>query len=342
MPLKKVSLPSGYLKADMHCHTYYSGLTGHMTAFEPMDSYSSPERLYQVAKKRGMDLVTITDHDSIEGCLAFLDKHPDAQDFFIGEEVTVQLPEFKKDVHVAVYDITEAQHREIMYLKKNFDDTIAYLRENQILHALNHLFHCFPKETNARPFLRKMFDSFEIFEGLNGAIDAGHNSITQTLSDRFPQTSLIAGSDSHTLLRLGSVFTACRAANRTEFLQEIRKGNTIIGGRYGHFHHLFNDAMGVYLNYFRDLVFRREVHIHWPFYKEVRNGLGWMICLPIFFSGALSGLFIRHWIEKYRQRNYELLISEFSAHHDPQGRMATTSTRNNELAPTPLRTECES
>ena len=52
-----------------------------------------------------MDLVTITDHDSIDGCLSFLNKHPDAHDFFIGEEVTVKLPEFKASVHVGVYDI---------------------------------------------------------------------------------------------------------------------------------------------------------------------------------------------------------------------------------------------
>jgi predicted metal-dependent phosphoesterase TrpH len=312
MPSKRVNLPSGYLKADMHCHTYHSGLTGHMKAFEPMDSYTSPERLYAVAKQGGMDLVTITDHDSIDGCLAFLDKHPDATDFFIGEEVTVQLPEFKKNVHVAVYNITQAQHREITYLKKNFDDTIAYLREQRIIHALNHLFHCFPGEKNARQFLQKMLESFDIFEGLNGAIDAGHNAITQKLSDLFPEKSLIAGSDSHTLLRLGSVFTACRASNRMEFLEQIQKGQTIIGGKYGHFHHLFNDAMGVYLNYFRDLVFRREVHIHWPFHKEVRNAIGWIICLPVFFSGALSGLFFRHWYEKYRQKQYERFMAELS------------------------------
>jgi hypothetical protein len=66
------------------------------------------------------------------------------------------------------------------------------------------------------------------------------------------------------------------------------------------------------LNYFRDLVFQREVHIHWPFWKEVRNALGWIICLPVFFSGALTGLSVRHWIEKYRQKDYERFIRSLS------------------------------
>ena len=30
------------LKIDIHCHTYFSGKTNHMKAFEPMDSYSTP------------------------------------------------------------------------------------------------------------------------------------------------------------------------------------------------------------------------------------------------------------------------------------------------------------
>jgi predicted metal-dependent phosphoesterase TrpH len=312
MPVRKIEIPTGYLKADLHCHTYHSGMTGHMTAFEPMDSYSSPQRLYDLAKQRGMDLVTITDHDSIDGCLAFLEKNPEAKDFFIGEEVTVQVPEFNKTVHVAVYDITEKQHREITYLKQNFQDTIAYLRGNRILHALNHLFHSFPSSRKGRQFLDQMVRSFDLFEGLNGAIDQGHNDIMQRLPELFPGKGLIAGSDSHTLLRLGSCFTACKAANKTEYLDELREGKTLIGGKYGHFHHMFNDAMGVYLNYFRDLVFVREVHVHWPLWKEIRNALGWIVCLPVFFSGALSGLFVRHWMERFRQNEYERLIAEVS------------------------------
>jgi len=294
----------------MHCHTYHSGLTGHMTAFEPMDSYNSPERLYELAKQRGMDLVTITDHDSIDGCLAFLNRHPDVTDFFIGEEVTVQVPEFKKTVHIGVYGITEEQHREITRLKSNFDETVQYLQQNNIVHALNHLFHDFPKSEFGKQFVQKMIASFNLFEGLNGAVDLGHNKITQQLASHFPGKSLIAGSDSHTLLRLGTCFTACRATTKMEFLQQIRNGETIISGKYGHFHHVFNDAMGVYLNYFRDLVFRREVHIHWPFWKEIRNALGWIVCLPVFFTGALTGLSLKYWTEKFRQREYETYIAE--------------------------------
>lgn len=312
MPEKLIEPSQGCIKADLHCHTYYSGLTGHMTAFEPMDSYNSPDTLYLLAKKRGMDLVTITDHDSIDGCLSFLNKNPDAADFFIGEEVTVELPEFKTNVHVAVYDINEEQHREIQRLRKNFDDTLAYLQQNKIIHALNHLFHGFPAAVYGREFLEKMIASFQIFEGLNGAIDKGPNALMQRLPEFFPGKSLIAGSDSHTLLRLGTCYTACKANTKEEFLSQLRKGDTIIAGYYGHFSFVFNDAMGVYLNYFRDLVIVRNVHIHWPLWKEVRNALGWIVCLPVFFAGALGGLLASRTMERLRQKEFEKYIAELS------------------------------
>jgi predicted metal-dependent phosphoesterase TrpH len=312
MPEKSIVLPDGFLKADMHCHTYHSGLTGHMKAFEPMDSYNSPEELYQLAKKRGMDLVTITDHDSIDGCLAFLNSHPDAEDFFIGEEVTVQLPEYKTSVHVGVYDITEDQHREIQRLRKNFDETIAYLRQNKIIHGLNHFFHGFPAPIHGQDFVEKMITSFDLFEGLNGAIDKGPNLLMQRLPDFFPGKSLIAGSDSHTLLRLGTCYTACKANTKQEFLNELRKGETFIAGYYGRFSFVFNDAMGVYLNYFRDLVFKRNVHIHWPLWKEIRNALGWFVCLPVFFGGALTGLLTSRIMERLREKEFKKYIAELS------------------------------
>ena len=78
-----------------------------------MDCYSSPERVYRLAKARGMDVVTITDHDSIDGCLHFLNRHPEkhAEDFLIGEEVTAHLPEFSaRSTSPSTGGVDEAQH----------------------------------------------------------------------------------------------------------------------------------------------------------------------------------------------------------------------------------------
>ena len=71
-----------FRKADLHCHSVYSTFKYFRIA-NTRDSYNRPEEVYRIAKERGMDFVTITDHDSIDGCLALLDRHPDLEDFFI-------------------------------------------------------------------------------------------------------------------------------------------------------------------------------------------------------------------------------------------------------------------
>ncbi|MGH8248580.1 MAG: PHP domain-containing protein, partial [Gammaproteobacteria bacterium] len=100
--------------------------------------------VYRRARQRGMDLVTITDHDSIDGCLELLSRHPEVEaDFIIGEEVTTYVPEFRHHIHVAVYGINERQHHEIQKLRGDVTEMVSYLRSQDVLFALNHFFHDF-------------------------------------------------------------------------------------------------------------------------------------------------------------------------------------------------------
>jgi predicted metal-dependent phosphoesterase TrpH len=66
----------GFAKVDLHCHSVYSTFKYFRIA-NTRDSYNRPEEVYRIAKSRGMDFVTLTDHDSIDGCRYLLDKHPD-------------------------------------------------------------------------------------------------------------------------------------------------------------------------------------------------------------------------------------------------------------------------
>src|SRR5437667_12827481 len=107
------------LRADMHVHSYHSGYSGQLPFLRARDCYSAPEAVYAAAKSRGMDVVTITDHDSIDGCLAFLERHPDANDFFISEEIECRFPGADLKVHIGAYGIDEREHREIQPLRRN-------------------------------------------------------------------------------------------------------------------------------------------------------------------------------------------------------------------------------
>jgi hypothetical protein len=288
-------MSTSILKVDLHCHSYFSGKTNHVKLLEPMDSYSSPETIYQLAKQRGMDLVTITDHDSIEGCLHLLNQDPDkAKDFIIGEEVTIPLPDLGSKIHVAVYDINETQHREITRLKSNFEEVLGYLKSQNILHALNHILFGFPKPQYSHQYLDKMLESFEIFEGWNGAVSSRQNRLVSGMIRKIPGKSLIVGSDSHTLLRLATSYTLVPGNNKQDFLRNLKAGKTQVIGKDGYFYHVFFDAMGVYLAYFRDIAFRHEVHRAWSTYKKIRNGFGWAFYLPVWFVLALSYTFVMY------------------------------------------------
>ena len=97
------------MKCDMHVHTRHSGKCNiPLLKWICRESYNDPETVYQSLKRRGMDLVTITDHDSIDAAES-LRHYPD---FFLSEEVSVEMPG-GGEMHVGVYNINERQHMEV-------------------------------------------------------------------------------------------------------------------------------------------------------------------------------------------------------------------------------------
>jgi len=95
-----------------------------------------------------------------------------------------------------------------------------------------------------------------------------------------------------------------------EFLASLRAGRVRISGKSGRFTHIFSDAMGVYLAYFRDITFRNEVHREWSAAKKLRNGLGWAGYLPVFCTLSLAYSIIYYRVEDHRQPYYEGLFQE--------------------------------
>ena len=203
------------LRADLHVHSYFSGTAGHLRILRCRDSYSSPLAVYRTAKKRGMDLVTITDHDSIDGCLELLNRHP-VEDFLIGEEVTTYVPEFGHRIHIGVYGITESQHRDIQKLRGDVRELVGYLRAQKVLFALNHFFHDFHKTEHLQQYMARMAELFDVFEEQNGSMQRVHNlfvsQLLQHLERQGKRLSRIGGSDSHTLRRIGRTYTVAQAA----------------------------------------------------------------------------------------------------------------------------------
>src|SRR4029079_44042 len=103
-------------KCDLHVHSLCSARSeeGLIQRFAFTDSQSEPGWLHAQLLDRGMDYVTITDHDTIEGCLAIAD----LPQTFISEQVTTHFPHDPCKIHLLIWGISEAQHAEIVRLRE--------------------------------------------------------------------------------------------------------------------------------------------------------------------------------------------------------------------------------
>ena len=232
-------------RADLHCHSRFS-VFKYFRLANTRDSYNRPEEVYRLAKERGMDYVTITDHDSIDGALYLLNKHPDMTDFFIGEEVETYFPETGQRIHVGVWGLNEAQHREIQRLRPNIRELVPYMKSERLLFGINHLFQNYRMKNVAGRYIAELLDMFEIFEVMNGAMASFHNRMVQQLVEHVREhhgkhISMVGGSDAHTLKHVAKVHTVSRGETVQEFLDNVRAGNCFAWGSEMRFRELVAD-----------------------------------------------------------------------------------------------------
>ena len=124
------------MRCDLHVHTIHSGMcTIPLLNKVCRECYNDPREVYETLKQRGMDLVTVTDHDSIDAAES-LRSHPD---FFLSEEVTVRMPS-GTEMHMGVYGITERDHVEIQRRRNDFIALLMYLTERKLFFSANHVF----------------------------------------------------------------------------------------------------------------------------------------------------------------------------------------------------------
>ena len=238
------------LRADLHVHTCHSKVSGTLPFLGSRDCYSKPADVYRVAKARGMDLVAFTDHDSIDGALEFLSAHPGAPDVIVGEEVSCRLPDGGIEVHLAVYGMTEMLHREVQPLRGNVFDVIARLGEADVFFSLNHLLHFYRGQIPLDRYLQ-LLDAVPALEVRNGTMVPAHNALVETIVERRMapappcQFAIVAGSDAHTLRRVGTTWTEAPGRTREEFLLNVRHGLGRPGGLHGSARTVARDAYAV-------------------------------------------------------------------------------------------------
>jgi predicted metal-dependent phosphoesterase TrpH len=207
------------MKCDLHVHSRFSGPSTLpvLKAF-CLESYSDPEEVYSVVKRRGMDLVTLTDHDSLDGCEALRGR----ADFFPSEEVTCRMPS-GTEAHIGVYDLTARHHVEIQRRAIDLPSLLAYLGEQELFFSINHVFSSLTGDRKEEDF-RWFVDSFPAFETLNGHMLPETNRHAARLARRTEKIA-IGGSDAHTTSAAATAYTEVPgAANKEEFLAGLRRG----------------------------------------------------------------------------------------------------------------------
>ena len=153
-------------RVDMHCHSTASQLSrlGVQRCLGLPECATPPEEVYELAKRRGMDFVTITDHDTIDGCLELADR----PDCFVSEELTARFAGEPQAVHVLCYGITPGDHEWLQAHAGDVEACAAYLHENEIACALAHPFYNVDAPLTRR-HRRRLAELFPVWEVRNGS-----------------------------------------------------------------------------------------------------------------------------------------------------------------------------
>jgi glycosyltransferase involved in cell wall biosynthesis len=240
-------------RADLHCHSDASNKATEaaLNAISCPECYSDPDEVYAQARQRGMDFVTITDHDTIEG----VQRISERPDVLVGEELTCWFPEDECKMHVLVYGITPDDHRELQRLAPNIYDVAEYVERSRIAHSVAHPIYR-QNDKLERWHLERLLLMFKGFECLNGAHSALHReafepvlerltraeiqklSERHALAPRWPEPWIkarTAGTDDHGLLNIGRTWTEFPEGTETvaDMLECLRAGRCAPGGEAG-------------------------------------------------------------------------------------------------------------
>jgi predicted metal-dependent phosphoesterase TrpH len=222
--------PISTTRVDLHCHSTASEISklGIQRSLGLPECATPPDEVYELAKRRGMDFVTITDHDTIDGCLKIADR----DDVFISEELTVRFRGEPQAVHLLCFGISPDDHA---WLQKHNEDVEAcaeYLHSNEISCSLAHPFYAV--EAPLTPaHRRKLAQLFPVWETRNGSRARELNMPAAIYIETHGGTGT-GGSDDHAGVDIGRTFTETPPATTPEeFLRHIREGNAEARGEQG-------------------------------------------------------------------------------------------------------------
>jgi glycosyltransferase involved in cell wall biosynthesis/predicted metal-dependent phosphoesterase TrpH len=218
------------MRADLHCHSTASQRSklGVQRALGLPECATPPQEVLELALTRGMDFVTITDHDTIDGVLEIAGDPR----VFISVELTCWFREEPQAVHVLCLGITPLQFTDLQAISNCVESVAEYLHEHDITCALAHPFYAVEAPLTPR-HRRRLAQLFGAWEVRNGARAKELNLPAFVYVETHGGTG-VGGSDDHAGVDIGRTWTETpRAETPAEFLSHIRAGRAHAGGDQG-------------------------------------------------------------------------------------------------------------
>ncbi|GJM18128.1 MAG: glycosyl transferase [Phycisphaeraceae bacterium] len=275
-------------RIDAHCHSKASSKPVMAAAgiIGCPECYSEPEAVYDQAMARGMDLVTITDHDTIAGAMTLVERGFDR--FIVGQEVSVKFPEDKCLLHVLVWGLNPDLDEEIdtLDLRDDVYAFAAWLRDRDLAHAFAHPLYVQNGRLSRWHIERAalLFRGFETTNGahadqINGAIrrflvgltpervaEISHEHGMEPLWPEAWRKARTGGSDDHALLNVGRTWTQIetpqgKLADADAFFRRVMRFESESGGLGGHSALLAHQFTSVGAHYFSRSLYTRRTPI---------------------------------------------------------------------------------
>ena len=189
------------MKIDMHVHTKYSP-----------DASSSLEKIIYMAKKKGLDGIAITDHNTTD---AFQDIKKEKNFFVIrGEEVKI-LENNKKIGEVLVYFIEDT------IKPGSVEEVFDQIKKQDAFVSAAHPFgHYYIDAPQLEKYLKKV-DALEVANGIS--LFQSINKKAFDYAKHFKK-AMTAGSDAHAAFGIGSAYVEAEASSLSEFRKKLEKG----------------------------------------------------------------------------------------------------------------------
>jgi glycosyltransferase involved in cell wall biosynthesis/predicted metal-dependent phosphoesterase TrpH len=222
--------PPRATRADLHCHSSASERPklGVQRSVGLPECATPPAEVHELAKSRGMDFVTITDHDTIDGCMELAGR----PDVFVSEELTAWFAGEPQAVHVLCYGITPEDHEFLQAHAGDVETCAAFLHEREIACALAHPFFAVAAPLTAR-HRRRLAELFPVWEVRNGSRARELNMPASVYIETHGGVG-IGGSDDHAGVDIGRTWTEAPAASTPEqFLRHLREGRVEPRGAQG-------------------------------------------------------------------------------------------------------------